>query len=134
VRVKNGKAIYTGKDQIERVLSNKDEEIRRLRSKVGTVAAWADAMRDKHLPYISGTLDTSLAQGPRKADVLCAQIKKNLWCSECSTPWPCKALDDLNDVRCFALDRMDEDDEEAFKTKIREMKPKQTSGQIQTHL
>ena len=134
MRVKNGRFIYTNREQIERVLGYKDEEINQLMSRLGTIALYAEAQKKLHQPYISGTLDVSAQPTVNKAESLCNQIKRNLWCSECSTSWPCKALDDLNDVRYFALDRMDEDDEEAFKTKIREMKPKQTSGQIQTHL
>lgn len=134
MKIHNGKATYTGREQIERVLKHKDEEIQRLRSQLGTVGHWADAMRDKHKPYISGKMDVSIAETEKKADALCAQIRRNLFCAECSTTWPCKYIEDLGELRYFVLDRMDESDEDDFKKKIREMEPKDKRGIIDTHI
>jgi hypothetical protein len=124
----------SGKDQIEKAMKRKDAEIQELRSRMGTVAAWAESLRNLHLPYISGKMDTSVSTGEQKVTSLCNQIKQNLWCSECSTRWPCKALDDLQQLRYFVQDRMDEDDEKEFKTRIRNMKPRDKPGQLDMHI
>lgn len=134
MKIRDGRYTYTGKEQIEKAMERKEEQIEELRSRLGTVAYWAEAQRNLHLPYISGTLDTSISPREKKTEHLCNQIARNLWCSECSTTWPCKYIDQLQELRHFVQGHLEESDEDDFKTKIRNMQPKEKRGQLNMHI
>jgi len=134
MRIQDGRFTYTGREQIQKAMDNKDKTIADLRSKLGTIAYYAEAQKELHKPYISGTLDVSAHSTGHKADALCAQIKQNLWCSECGTTWPCNKIEAARLLQRFAQGHLDEEQEAEFKTKIRNMAPKEKTGQLEVHI
>ena len=134
MRIRDGRFTYTGREQIQKAMDNKDKTIAELRSKLGTIAYYAEAQKELHKPYISGTLDVSAQATINKAESLCNQIKRNLWCSECSTSWPCRKIEEARILQRFAQGHLEEEQEEEFKTRIRNMVPKEKKGQLEVHV
>jgi hypothetical protein len=134
VRIRDGKYILSGKDQIEAALKHKDSAVEELRSRLGTIAHYAEAQKKLHTPYVSGTLDVSTRSTEQKSKALCDQIGQNLWCSECQTRWPCRKIEEARTLQRFAQGHLDEQQEDDFKTTIRNMVPRKREGQLQVHV
>lgn len=136
MKIRDGKYILGNKRQIERALADKNDEIRELKNKLGAIHDHADAMLDLHMPRISGALDLSICPSEERKDELLRKIGNNLWCTECSTRWPCASIDTLKELRDYARGRLSEAGQVAFESRALTMEPKKREGllPVQVHL
>lgn len=98
MRITHGRYILTNKQQIESELAQQDKKIELLRAQLNLAQQWTRAQLDLHQPYTHG-LDISCHEPEKMQDALAAQILRNLWCSRCSNPWPCKHIGNLRLLR-----------------------------------
>lgn len=126
MRITDGRYYATSREGIQRIVDRKNEELDELIDRLETVAAWADANMDLHVPYVSGRIDVSCPSADKRQADLLEQMKRNLWCSECGTSWPCKKIDALKSLRDFAQGRGPAD----FKMAIEKITPKVRAGQV----
>ena len=134
MRIRDGRFTYTGREQIQKAMDGKDLKIQELRTRLEIVGEYAKRSLDLHVPYVSGHIDVSCSEHDTLADDLCEQVKRNVWCSECQKPWPCKKIEELRQLRSFVHDAMDRQDEDDFKTRIRNMEPRQKKGQLDIYV
>jgi len=126
MRITDGRYYANNRDGIQKMVDGKNDEIEELTRRLKLIALWADKKMDLHVPYVSGRIDVSISNAEnRKANFLDG-LQRNLSCSECSTPWPCREIDKLKSLRDFATGRGPADFTEA----VKRIEPKARPGQF----
>lgn len=60
---------------------------------------WRSDMMKRHQPYISGRIDVSGSPAADMRADFIGRIERNIWCTECRTPFPCREVSNLRQLR-----------------------------------
>ena len=69
------------------------------RATIANAERWAREMLDRHQPYISGRIDVSISSPDKMHADMLQKLGSNIWCEECSTPFPCRQVSNLRALR-----------------------------------
>lgn len=94
----DGKYTITNPNAAQAAINRKNGEIAVMQAQLNLVGQWAREQLKLHQPY-THRLDISCANPENMVDILLDKIRKDLWCSLCSNPWPCKHIANLQLLR-----------------------------------
>lgn len=126
MKITDGKYYATNREAIQKMVDRKNDSIEELKRRLEVVAIWADNTMDLHVPYVSGRIDVSISSAENRKENFIDRLSRNLWCSECSTPWPCVKIDQVKSLRDFALGHGAAD----FEASVQKIAPKDRAGQV----
>lgn len=101
MKVRHNGYIYQGKDSIERAMKRQSDTNGLQQKQLDLIREWARMQLALHQPR-THTVDLS-CHDPKKLTVaLSEKVSKDIWCSRCSNPWPCRHIESLRMLRDLA--------------------------------
>lgn len=131
MRIEHGKYILTNKDAVRAALTEQSVKIENLQAQLNVAREWALEQLKLHMPS-AHCLDLSIAgDGEHLKERFLEELGKNIYCSGCRTPWPCKRIDSLHLLREIVSRGANL---EAAYLEVAEMAVDKRPGQIDVHL
>ena len=109
-----------------------EEKLNGLQNRLNFVDTWVRAQLVMHQPYVGGRIDVSISTPENMKAEFIDRLSKNIWCTQCSRPWPCRLIRELRILR--EAIRRGSDLEHAHKAVKSTMQPIDQPNVIETAL
>ena len=89
------------KPEMQRSIDRMELRWREAQEKVDAAEQWCRDMLDRHQPYVLGRIDVSVSSHEDLREDFLDQLGRNVYCSECRIPFPCRNVANLRTLRAL---------------------------------